>query len=157
MEIDQTAPPAPKGENGGARRGAGRPKGSKNRRFRRRTQAEVQEIGAGYTAQCLATLIRAQRADDCPWAQKIAASRIVLEFVYGRPAQQVQVAMRGLVEHKAINSEEEYRQLLLGMGVHPSLLPALSPPRLIGGPPGPPPPLPVDADETADGRPDPAS
>jgi hypothetical protein len=147
-----------KGKNGGARPGAGRPKGSRNKRHRRhaqRTQVEFQAQGSGYTGEALALIIRGLRADDCPWPVKINAAFRLIENVYGRPPQRVQVAMRGLVEHKVYGSEAEYREALLAMGVHPTLLPALMPPKALSGPPGPPPPLPDDDDVREDGRPDP--
>lgn len=118
-------PPAPLGAGGrgGARPGAGRPKGSKNRRFRRRSQVEVQEMGAGYTGEAVATMIRAMRAPDSSWGEKLKASDMLLNHTYGRPAQQVQVAMRGVVEHKIYRSDEELRAALIAKGVHPLLLP----------------------------------
>jgi hypothetical protein len=115
-----------KAKHGGARLGAGRPKGSRNPRQRRhapRTQVEFQRQGAGYTFEVLGTIIRCLRAPDSSWADKLKASDLLLTHVHGRPAQQVQMTVRGVVEHKPIASDADLRAAMLELGCHPSLLP----------------------------------
>jgi hypothetical protein len=138
---------------GGARRGAGRPVGSRNSRGRRhaqRTQAEFQEQAGGYSGEALGSIIRCMRAPDASWADKLRAAFGLIDRVYGRPAQQVQVATRAPVEHAPIRSDAELHAALLAKGCHPSLLPPPFLDKAMIELADEPPPLPSDDAEPTD-------
>jgi hypothetical protein len=139
--------PSPNPE--GPKRGRGRPKGSRNSRNRRQIMegAAVARVASSYSGEMLGTLIRAARGDRSITMIQVRAANDVLNRAYGRPPLQVQLNVRGVVEHKVYESDAEYRAALLEMGLHPLLLAG----PVISDPPGDPPPLPPDP---PDGRSD---
>src|SRR5690554_581433 len=70
---------------GGARKGAGRPKGSTNK-----VTQDVREMAQKYGPAALATLAEIMSSEESPEAARVAASRELLDRAYGKSAQSIQ-------------------------------------------------------------------
>lgn len=71
---------------GGARSGAGRPKGSKNK-LSRTQKATISELASKHTEAALETLVEIMESDLAPAAARVSAANSVLDRAYGKPVQ----------------------------------------------------------------------
>lgn len=65
--------------HGGARPGAGRPKGSPNK-----ATASIREAAREYTQEALEALVRVLRSDEEPAAARVSAANSILDRGYGK-------------------------------------------------------------------------
>jgi len=70
---------------GGARPGAGRPKGAQNK-----ATASIREIARQYTDDAVKALVDVLKDDTAPRAAVVAAANSILDRGYGKPAVVVQ-------------------------------------------------------------------
>lgn len=70
---------------GGARKGAGRPKGAVNK-----VTQDVREMAQKYGPSALATLAEIMTSEEAPESARVAASRELLDRAYGKSAQSIQ-------------------------------------------------------------------
>ena len=75
-----------KSKRGGARPGAGRPKGVPNK-----ATASIREAAREYTEQALLTLAEVMADEEQPAAARVSAANALLDRGYGKPSQSVDV------------------------------------------------------------------
>lgn len=75
---------------GGARKGAGRPAGSKNKITEEKRQT-IAEMASEYTEDALNALVNIVRSGESENA-RVAASNAILDRAYGKPAQSMDVS-----------------------------------------------------------------
>lgn len=75
----------PKSNRGGARPGAGRPKGAINK-----ATADIREAAQQYTDQALGVLVQIATAGESE-AARVAAANSILDRAHGKPRQAVEV------------------------------------------------------------------
>lgn len=75
-----------KSKRGGARPGAGRPKGVPNK-----ATASIREAAREYTEQALLTLAEVMVDEEQPAAARVSAANALLDRGYGKPSQSVDV------------------------------------------------------------------
>jgi len=71
---------------GGARSGAGRPKGARNKLTKARKKT-LTEMAGQYTETALATLAEIMRDDGAPAAARVTAANSILDRAHGKPLQ----------------------------------------------------------------------
>lgn len=71
-------------QNGGARRGAGRPKGAKNK-----VTAKVKAAAQEYTSEAIETLATIMKDPNEPAAARVSAANSILDRAYGKPTQAI--------------------------------------------------------------------
>ena len=71
---------------GGARSGAGRPKGAKNK-LTTAKKATLSEIAGQYTEQALATLVEIMESHEVPASARVTAANSILDRAHGKPIQ----------------------------------------------------------------------
>lgn len=76
---------------GGARTGAGRPKGAANK-----ATADIKEAASAYSDAALKVLVRVMNDGGAPAAAQVAAANAVLDRAYGKPKQSMDVDAKGL-------------------------------------------------------------
>jgi hypothetical protein len=74
---------------GGARRGAGRPKGSKNK-VTEEQKLKLWELAMAAAPDALLTLVEVARDKSAPPAARVSASNSILDRALGKPAQAVE-------------------------------------------------------------------
>lgn len=75
-----------KSKRGGARPGAGRPKGVPNK-----ATASIRDAAREYTEQALLTLAEVMADEEQPAAARVSAANALLDRGYGKPSQSVDV------------------------------------------------------------------
>lgn len=90
---------AEKTTNGGKRKGAGRPLGSKNDRAKLKEElsVRVKDLASGYSESAILTLAEICADPDVPPAQRISAANSILDRSIGKPVQQSEVSHKGNV------------------------------------------------------------
>ncbi|WP_299945327.1 hypothetical protein [uncultured Ruegeria sp.] len=68
---------------GGARSGAGRPKGSKNK-LSKAKKATISELAGQHTEAALATLVDIMKSAIAPAAARVSAANSILDRAYGK-------------------------------------------------------------------------
>jgi hypothetical protein len=124
-------PKVPSMARGGARPGAGRPKGRRNKRLRRIPAvdgASITELARQRSPAMIDSLTEIARTGKNESA-RVSAAIAVLDRGCGKPPMQVDVSKRTHVEI-ALRSPAELRQALIERGIPESLLP--EPPLLLG-------------------------
>lgn len=76
---------------GGARSGAGRPKGAVNK-----ATADIKEAASEYSDAALKVLVRVMNDKEAPAAAQVAAANAVLDRAHGKPKQALDVDAKGL-------------------------------------------------------------
>jgi hypothetical protein len=76
---------------GGARPGAGRPKGSVSevRQAQLRAEATLRELAAEHTPEAIRTLVEMMQDQATPAAARVSAIRELLDRAHGKPAQTI--------------------------------------------------------------------
>lgn len=75
-----------KSKRGGARPGAGRPKGVPNK-----ATASIRDAAREYTERALLTLAEVMADEEQPAAARVSAANALLDRGYGKPSQSVDV------------------------------------------------------------------
>lgn len=76
---------------GGARSGAGRPKGAANK-----ATADIKEAASEYSDAALKVLVRVMDDKGAPAAAQVAAANAILDRAHGKPKQSLDVDAKGL-------------------------------------------------------------
>ncbi len=76
---------------GGARTGAGRPKGAANK-----ATADIKEAASEYSDAALNVLVTVARNTKAPAAARVAAANAILDRAHGKPKQSMDVDAKGL-------------------------------------------------------------
>ena len=74
------------GGRGGARSGAGRPSGAKNK-LTTAKKATLSDLAGQYTEKALATLAEIMESDQAPAAARVSAANSLLDRAHGKPVQ----------------------------------------------------------------------
>jgi hypothetical protein len=90
-KINQTNQKQSKVGRGGARPGAGRPKGSLSevRQAQLRAEATLRELAAQHTPEAIRTLVEMMQDQATPAAARVSAIRELLDRAHGKPAQTI--------------------------------------------------------------------
>ena len=90
-KINQNEPKKSKDGRGGARTGAGRPRGSISaaRKAELVAEATLKQMAAQYTPEAIRTLAEMFQDEATPAAARVAAIKEILDRAHGKPAQTI--------------------------------------------------------------------
>jgi hypothetical protein len=102
------------GRSGGARRGAGRPKGSRDRTTIQHG-ATLTQMARAFTPEALETLRTIRVDSEAPASARVAACNAILDRGWGRPPQAIDHTSGGEALDLAALGAVERQQLLLAI------------------------------------------
>lgn len=87
---------------GGARPGAGRPKGASNK-----ANADVKSAAQSFTTDAISTLAEIMRSPEHPAAARVSAANALLDRGYGKPRQELDIDATVLLSQEDALAELE--------------------------------------------------
>lgn len=87
---------------GGARPGAGRPKGASNK-----ATADVKSAAQSFTTDAISTLAEIMRSPEHPAAARVSAANALLDRGYGKPRQELDIDATVLLSQEDALAELE--------------------------------------------------